>query len=321
MKKLFFLFFPIFIFAQNNLIINYLNLKKEYYQNQIVNLKIKILSSTTQLQIINLDNIDMNITKPNPYIYDLNVTFEDNNSSHEIMLYGEDINQTINFNKIIKTIPIPKIKNFCGVVADNLNVTNPISTKYDDKQTLLSFTIQCQKRCNLKDFNLSNKNKLTLDSLNEASYYIILPRTQKNLIFYYLNTKNGNLQKIKIPIILKENTISTQTNINPNSTDFFTPLNILYLILIAIGLIIFLIYQKIWLLIIPLIFTIPLILPFLPKGEIYLKKGDKVKILPTYNSTVIYVVKRPQKVKILKKSRNFVEIKIDKKIGWVNENN
>ncbi len=320
MRKLFFFFFPILIFAQNNLIINYLNLKKNYYQNQIINLKIKILSPTDKLQIINLDNLDINITKPNPYIYNLNVTFEDNNSSHEIMLYAKDINKTINFNNIIKTIPIPKIKNFCGIVSKNLTITNPISVKYDNNHTLLSFTIKCQK-CNLKNFHLNKNEKLILDKFNEASYYIILPKTQKNLTFYYLNTKNGDFQKITIPIILKENTISTQTNINPKSNNFFTPLNILYLILIAIGLIIFLIYQKVWLLIIPLIFAVPLIIPLLPKGEILLKKGDKITILPTYNSTVIYIVKKPHKAKILQKSRNYVEVKINNKIGWVNENN
>ena len=319
MRNLLLLFFPLFIFAQNNLIINYLNLKKNYYQNQIINLKIKILSPSKNLQIINLDNLDINITKPNPYIYNLNVTFEDTNSSHEIMLYAKDINKTINLNKIINTIPIPKIKNFCGIVSNNLKITNPISTKYSNNQTILSFTIKCAK-CNLKDFHLNKNEKLTINDINEATYYIILPDNKKEISFYYFNTKNGDFQKITIPIILKEKTISTQTNINPTNNNFFTPLNILYLILIALGLIIFLIYQKIWLLIIPLIFTIPLILQFIPKGEINLKKGDKITILPTYNSTIIYIVKKPQKVKILKKSRNYVEVKINNKIGWVNEN-
>ena len=319
MKKILFFFFPLLIFAQNNLIINYLNLKKNYYQNQIVTLKIKILSPTDKLQIINLDNLDINVTKTNPYIYNLNVTFQDSNSSHEIMLYAKDINKTINFNNIIKTIPIPKINHFCGVLSDNLKVTNPIATKYNNNQILLSFTIKCPK-CNLKDFHLNNMEKLTLDKLNEASYYIVLPNNQKKLNFYYLNTKTKNFQEIKIPIILKENTISTQTNINPNKNNFFTPVNILYLIFIAIGLIIFLIYQKIWLLLISLIFIVPLIMPFIPKGEILLKKGDKITILPTFNSTIIYIVKKPQKVKILKKVNNYIEIKINNKTGWVNEN-
>ena len=319
MKKLFFFLLPILIFAQNNLIINYLNLKKSYYQNQLITLKIKILSPTDKLQIINLDNLDINLTKPNPYIYNLSVTFQDNNSSHEIMLYSKDINKTINFNNIIKTIPLPKIKNFCGIVANNLTITNPISVKYNNNQTLLSFTIKC-KKCNLKSFHLNKNEKLILDNFNEASYYIILPKKQQNLTFYYLNIKSGDFKKINIPIILKEKTISTQTNINPKSNNFFTPLNILYLILIAIGLIIFLIYQKVWLLLIPILFAIPLILPFFPKGEITLKKGDKITILPTYNSTVIYIVKKSQKAKILKKSRNYVEVKINNKIGWLNEN-
>ena len=92
------------------------------------------------------------------------------------------------------------------------------------------------------------------------------------------------------------------------------------LIIIAFFLILFLIYQKIWILIFPLLFFVIIIYQFIPKGEIFLKKGDKLTILPTYNSTIIYIIKKPQKAKILEKSRNYVEVKVNNKIGWINEN-
>jgi len=212
------------------------------------------------------------------------------------------------------------IPNFSGVLANELNISTPIALKTKEK-ILLSFTIKC-KNCNIKDFHLKNEENLTIINNNTASFIITLPINTKKLNFYYFNLKTQTFNKISVPIQLKENTISTQSNINPKENNFFTPLNILLLIIIALFLTIFIIFQKIWILIFPLIIGGYLISQLIPKGEIYLKKGEKVTILPTENSTIIYVIKKNQKAKILNKTNNYVQIKINNKIGWVkNENN
>ena len=151
-------------------------------------------------------------------------------------------------------------------------------------------------------------------------FYTILPKNKKSFKFYYFNTSENKFNKIEIPIILKENIISTQTDINPNENKFFTPTNLFILTLIAISLIIFLIYQSTWLLIFPFLFSILILIQFIPKGEIVVKKGTKLQILPTSTSTVFYIVKKDTKAKILNKRNNYIKVKIDNKIGWVNEN-
>ncbi len=320
MKKIIaILFIPLFLFA-SDIVIKYENLKPFYYKNQIVNLKIKILSAKPNLLFSNSPNIDLNITQINPYIYKLNARFKADKQNKIIEIYNNEQNETINLNKIIKIKNLPKIDHFSGVLANNLKIINPISSKYETNKTILSFTIKC-KNCNLRDFNLSKKENLKVLSNNEATFYIILPKNKKELTFYYYNLLQNKFDKIEIPIILKENTISTQTNINPNENKFFTPLNLLLLILTAIGLVVFLIYQRVWLLIFPLLFIVLILIQFLPKGEVVLKKGTKLQILPTQNSTVFYIVKKKKKVKILNKRGNYLKVKINNKIGWVYENN
>jgi len=314
---------PFFLFA-SDLIVKYNNLKPFYYKNQIVNLNMKILSPYPNLMFLNSSNIQLNIKQINPYIYEINATFkaDETNKTLEIYSNSNNFTQTLNLNNVIKTKPLPHIEHFSGIIADNLEILNPISSK-DDNKTILSFSIKCEN-CNIKDFNLSDfktEQKLTIDSNNEISYYIILPSNQKKLNFYYYNLKENKFKKVEIPIILKEQTISTQTDINPNENKFFTPLNIFILILISISLIIFLIFQKIWLLILPIILSGFIAIQFIPKGEITLKPGTKVQILPTPNSTVFYIIKKEQKVEILNKRGNYVKIKINNKIGWVHENN
>jgi hypothetical protein len=314
----FFLLFILFIIIwANDLIITYPNLKKSYYKNQIINLKIKILNPKNKDLNFSLNHGEINITKQ-PYIYILNLKFK-NDLNNFLTLISQDFNKTIYLNSLFKTKTVETIPNFCNVLAENLKIYNPISTLSNNK-ILLSFTIKT-KNANLKDFKINNDENLTIINKNEAIYYTYLPKNTKKFTFYYFNTIEENYKKISIPIILKEETISTQTDINPEEKDFFTPLNILILITIAFFIIIFLIYKKILILIIPIILSTYLIINHLPKGEKILIKNSPVRILPTKNSTIFYKPIVDTKVKILNKTKHYTKIKINKKIGWVKNEN
>jgi hypothetical protein len=310
----FFLFFILFInIWANNLIITYPNLKKYYYKNQIVNLQIKILTPKNKEINFSLNQGELNITKK-PYIYLLNLKFK-NNSNITLKILSNDFNKTININSLFKTKTIDKIPKFSNLLADDIKILNLISALTNNK-ILLSFTIKA-KNANLKDFKINKDENLTIINDNEATYYTYLPKHTKKFIFYYFNTTDENYKKITIPIILKEETISTQTDINPEEKTFFTPFTILILGIIAFFIIIFLIYQNICILIIPIILSIYLIINHMPKGEKILKKDSPVKILPTQNSTIFYRPIVDTKVKILNKIDGYTKIKINNKIGWV----
>ncbi len=299
-------------------IIKYQNIKPYYYKNQLVNLKAKIiLSSPKELHAIPSYNVESNLTQKNPYLYNLDIKFKADEEEHKLMLIAKKFYKEIDLDNLINIKNINPPKNFSKVFADNLKIINPISSKYDENSTILSFTIKC-KNCNINDFNLGFKeHNLTLISQNEASYYAIIPNNIKKLNFYYFNLKNEKFEKIEIPIKLKQDTISTQTELNPEENNFFNLVNILILILIAFGLIIFLIYQKVWLLIFPILLSGFLIYKLLPKGEIILSRNTKVQILPTKQSTVIYISRGNEKAKVLNKLDKYTKIKINKKIGWV----
>ena len=317
--RIIFLLIPLFLLS-NDLIIKYLNLKPFYYQNQIINLKLKIISPFSDLNITSTNNLKIKVSNENPFIYIIDSHFKNTDNPKFIFISSQEINKTIYLNNLINTKILNPIPNFSGVLADELNISTPIALKTKEK-ILLSFTIKC-KNCNIRDFHLKNEENLTIINNNTASFIITLPMNTKKLNFYYFNLNTQTFNKISIPIQLKENTISTQTNINPKENNFFTPINILLLIIIALFLILFIIFQKIWILIFPLIIGGYLIFQIFPKGEIYLKKGQKVTILPTKNSTIIYIVNHNQKAKILNTTKSYVQIKINNKIGWVkNENN
>ncbi len=315
MKKIFLLILPFLLFAE---IIKYNNLQKNYFSNQIVNLKGKIiLQKDINITAIPTKNVEINLTKTNPYIYKFEIRFQATPDEHKIVLIGQKFYKEINLNNIIHIKPITTPENFCGVYADKLNIFNPISSKYDKNKNIISFTIKC-KNCNIKNFKIDGYDQnLTILSDGEASFYVLLPKNIKKIHFYYYDLNHSKFNKITIPLVLKQETISTQTNINPEGSKIFTPINILLLVIVAFFLIIFLVYQKIWILIFPFLIIAYLVYSFLPKGSIELPKNTKVQILPTPQSTVIYVTQRPTQVEILMKRDGYIKVKIDNKTGWV----
>jgi hypothetical protein len=313
--RLILILLPLLLFGE---IIKFNNLQQNYYENQIVNLNGRIvLKNDINLTAIPSNNVEVNLTKTNPYVYQINIRFKADETPHKLILIGPRFYKEFDLNQMIKITPLEnKPQNFCGVFAKNFKIINPISSKYDKKYNILSFTIKC-KNCNIKDFNLSNEQNLTILNQNEASYYILLPKNKKEFSFYYYDLNTSTFKKVSIPIKLEEQTISTQTNVNPEENTFFTPINILILIIIAFFLVLFLIYQRVWILIFPLLLGGYLVYTIMPKGEIILPRNTKVKILPTPQSTIIYVTPSTQRAEVLKKEKNYTKIKINNKIGWV----
>jgi len=312
--RLIFILIPIFLFSS---IIKYLNLKPFYYKNQIVNLKIKIISTEKNLSFFS-PNVNMEINHSNPYIYILSTHFQANNTPKNIFIFPTK--ELINLNKVIKLKPIPQPpKNFSNLIAKNIKIFNIIATQSNNK-IILSFSIKC-KECNLKDFHLKEINS-SLIKKNEGTFLAYLPLNRKKFEFYYFNLKENTFKKVSIPIITKEEKISTQTDINPNENTFLTPLNIILIAISIFTFLLFFVYKKIFIIFLSFIPLIPIAIQVLPKGEIILKKDTNLTILPTENSTIIYTTKQPTKAIILKKINGYLKVKIKNKIGWVkNENN
>jgi len=311
-----FIAFALFLFA-NDAIVTFQNLNPSYYQNQIASFDIRIgLSQKDNIKIIPTKKMSITLKKLNDYLYLLHVKTKITDPMPSIIIKGTNLYKKVDLNKYIKITKLPQNKRFCNVLANKLEIKNAFASKYKDNKIILTFDIKCDN-CNIEDFKLPYEQKLTVKSPTNATYYAILPQNTKRLSFDYFNLKKNSFESVSIPVVLKDETISTQTNINAEQKTFFTPLNILILSLIAFTLIIFLIYRKIWLLIFPLALAGALVYPYIPKGEVTLPAKTKMYILPTKQSSVIYITNHPTSAKVLKRINNYLKVKINNKIGWV----
>ena len=320
MRKLIFLLFFTFLFAQNKIYIKQES-KPDFYINQNAKINLKIeLTKKDKISIKAPKEIHTKLKKINDYLYDLNITLKVQKNIPPIYIKGKHTNQKIDLNKYIEKKELPNHQSllFTGVVAERLSVFNVITTHKNDKYNIVSFEIKCTN-CNLEDFKLPFQYKLTLKENNQAAVFALVPKKYDNLKLYYFNPHDESFHYVQVPLKIKQNTISTQTNLNPDNYMLLTPINLILGVVLIISLLAVLIFRKWILIIFPLAAAGALAYFNMPKGTITLPAQKKVYILPTTQSSVIYITKSPTKAEILKKTNNFTKVKIDNKIGWVYE--
>ncbi|MGP1579658.1 MAG: SH3 domain-containing protein [Wolinella sp.] len=211
---------------------------------------------------------------------------------------------------------------FSNVIAKELSLTDYKITTYDNENNLVVFRIQAEES-NLGDFHLSTYDRQGIESSSftplqsSMIYYIILPRHDKLIEFDYFSTREYQYRRISLQNIVSDEKVSTQSDIKPKNT-----LRKFGLLLLGVGFLISLalyFYRRhIFYLLVAVGFLGYLIYSYSFKNMGYLKAGAQVKILPTYNSTVILSPAIRTKVEILGTRHGYYKVlSSDEKIGWV----
>ena len=231
----------------------------------------------------------------------------------------------------IKIIPLKEDPEFCGVLADNLNVKNLKTTTFDEKSYMFVMKIN-YKRANIEDFKikwtLKDKIEEKKGDFLEGSilYLAYIPPNTKYFNFKYFNLQKKRFEYFSYPVVLKKDELSTQLDLNPKASRFDIYKDSVLGIL-AIGFLILFILkirknQKIGYLylLLTLLLSGYIIYDQLPFLDKIVKKETRVRILPTENSTIFYTVKKDVKVKVLNRRGKYVKVMFpDNKIGWVKD--
>jgi len=320
------LFFLVtFLFADEKLLIaKFENLNKYYYNHQIVDLKLRVISAVDgDLSITD----DMNHTylykqDNNGYISDIKFKLNDKFPKFTIALKNNGVildKLEITINSKIRQLYPPK--DFCGILADKLSISDKILASYDDKKNIVYWTINV-KNANADDFHLGFENEKLyfLDSNNSVdsySYSAFVPLNKRKFSFTYFNLQSKKYKTINFNVKLENETVSTQTDIKPMSKNNIYIINILLGIITVLWILLY-IYKRKWIYIILILMSISVIIFFnLPKKELILHRGDNIHILPFNNSTTFISIGSDTKVKILLKKDNWYKIEFNKHIGWV----
>lgn len=350
MKKtfLFILLFNILLsvnlFAAKNLYLSYKKIPSNVYKNQKFEVVIKALITTDNFDKLsttftNSSNITVlnsnsewkkisNDTYENSYYFKVkagNFKLPD----IEVKLWSND--SLIDVSELSATpIRYSDIgkgdERFSNIIADNILLKAYKTKQYNNKEALTIIDIDALNS-NLEDFKLKNIEEQGISNLKEWEgmqnlvYYFVTPIYQKNLIFTYYNSMTKSFKDVKIPLILQNELVSTQTDLNPNDSTFERYKKVAAIV-IFIFLFILLIWKRNkWFLILTLISFIIAILYNLPNSKGVVKKDSFVYILPTKNSTIFFKVENEQKVEVLQRKNGFIKVLgLDNDfIGWIKD--
>ncbi|CBG40198.1 hypothetical protein [Helicobacter mustelae] len=210
---------------------------------------------------------------------------------------------------------------YSGVVADDLKILRTKTKNYDDMDYIMVLELE-GKNANLEDFVLpdSRIKKQEAKKLEDGHgiYYCIFPKNISSLSFDFFSLTTNHFKTLTIPVILSHDNVAAQDDLKPKNIFllYFTLLLILG-ILVCVLLYIFLWRSK-WLLLLAVLLLCYLLWHIFYRNDIILQPNDVVKILPTQNSTTLFVPTSPMEAEIIGSHENFYKIITkDGHIGWI----
>ncbi len=223
----------------------------------------------------------------------------------------------------LNVISLNPKSDFANVIADSFELIDFKTTSYDNKHNIVVFVAKATN-CDIAALNFKNVFKQGIESAQKShldsriTYYVIINKEVKNLSFSYFNLKSNSYPTINIPIIVDDDSVTTQSDLKP--TDQSREILKMQIAgVVAFFMLVLALWAKkyIYLLfvIIPLIYIGFLAIP---SKEVCVKQGTNIYLLPMSNGTVFETTKNEYKLKKDGSIENFVKVELEnEKIGWV----
>lgn len=244
---------------------------------------------------------------------DVNATLVSENEYESTFIKGENLN-IITLN--------PK-KNFSNIIANSFELLEYKTTSYDSTHNIIVF-VASAKNSNIKAMHFKNIKKQGIESLKESylnskiTYFLIINKNIENFTFSYFNLLKNNFSQLTIPIIVDDDSVTTQSDLKPKDQSK-ERLKIIIVGSILFFMLVLIIWRKKFIYLIFLIFPIAYIIYLaIPDKEICIKKGSNIYLLPVNNGTIFETT--TVEYKLLKEGsvQKFVKVKLlNEKIGWV----
>lgn len=318
--------FAVNLFAAKNLYLSILKEPTSVHKNQKFEVKVKALVTTTDFTSLTTNFTNQsNITVMNPSSPWKKVSDDTYENSFYFKVKSSNFKLPIievklwNSNSLIdiSTIETGNIgfsnigKNddrFSKVIADNIILKAYKTKQYNNQEALTIIDIDAVNS-NLEDFNLDNVVEQGVSSIKEWEniqnlvYYVVTPIYDKNLTFTYFNSLSNSFKEVRVPLILQNELVSTQTDLNPNDSTFEKYKKVASTIVFIFLLILFIWKRKKYLIPFVVITFIFALIYNLPNDKGKIQTDSFVYILPTKNSTVFFKADKELEVEVLEKKR------------------
>jgi len=238
---------------------------------------------------------------------------------------GDIYKKTTIHGSKINIITLNPKKEFANIIADLFEVVDYKTTSFDQNYNIIVFTARA-KKSDLSSFKLNNVYKQGIESITESidisriTYYAIIDKKIENFYFSYFNLLQNRFIRIDIPIVVDDDSVTTQTDLKPKDQSK-EKLKMSIAGVIALVGVLFIVWRKkyiyLFFIIIPLIYIGYIAIP---SKAICIKKGTKIHLLPVYNGTIFETTTHKQTLFKEGSVKNFIKVKLQNdKIGWVRD--
>ena len=277
---------------------------------------LKVLNKTPEREFIGkylLDKFYFLTTKNRARIPNITATIQAQEIYDSSSLVGKKLN----------VIALNPKDNFSNIIANSFNLVNYKTTSFDKKHNIVVF-VATATNADISSLKFKNVFKQGVESSklsyldSRVTYFIIIDKKLEYFSFSYFNLLTNKFAIITIPIVLDDDSVTTQSDLKPQDQSH-NKMKALIASVIALILIIFIVIRKKY------IYTILIIIPFtyiiyimIPSKEICIKKGSQIYLLPVENATIFETTQSEYKLLQEGKVKNFLKVKLhNEKIGWV----
>ena len=217
-------------------------------------------------------------------------------------------------------------KNYSQIVAKDLTVRHFKSDFFDNKNLIMTVELSGEG-VNLRNFHLNNDKIIMqrIDGLrgdlnsSVAFYSAVFDPSLTELDFSYFNTQTLSLEHTLLRVELSDDKLSTQSDLNPQSSDLDLYKRLFLWALALIGGLVF-VFKKSYSFL--TLSFISFVLSFFVGGGdakvALLKANSKAQLLPTSQSTYFYTSQANEEVEVLDKRKDYIKVLLSSgKIGWV----
>ena len=253
-------------------------------------------------------------TRNSSRLPDITASLEADKEYQNTTLPGKDLN----------VIALNPKQDFANVIADSFELLEYKTTSYDNRHNIVVFTAQAQNS-NLDNIAFNNVFKQGVESITsdnvidpKVTYFVVIKKELEKFSFSYFNLQKNKFSNIIIPIIVDDDSVTTQTDLKPRDHSK-VDLKINIAAGVAILILFFAIWRKKFVYLVLILFPLSYIgYLSIPPKNVCIKQGSNIYLLPVNNGTIFETTPNEYTLPKEGSTGEYTKVKLqNEKIGWV----
>jgi len=237
----------------------------------------------------------------------------------------KEYNSTLLLGTPLNVISLNPKQNFSNIIANSFTLLDYKTTNFDNKHNILVFQATA-KNSDINAMNFKNVYKQGIESSDNSyfdsniTYFVIMNKDMENFSFSYFNLLENKFDIINIPIIIDDDSVTTQSDLKPTDQSK-EKIKLLIATVFMIILLLFALLRKKYIYIVIMIIPIAYISYLLiPSKNICIKKGANIRLLPVYNGTIFQTTTTKYSLQKEGSIKGYTKVKLyNNKVGWVKD--